>query len=419
MSLRLVTRFWSIPSLAALVPMLGCPAPAHEGDVATETEAHGTSMGTTVGTTMVAGSTSASEESTGRPDPSTSTGSMGTSTTSDASSTSGLDTSTSTTGDQTSSTDSTGEPADEPPPVPAGLVVYVTGNADDADVDPSGPGLVLMGGGSDVDEAFMWWGDYIEGGDVVVIRTSGADGYNDYLYDFGNADSVETMLVTAGFADDPYVSWTIAHAEAVWLAGGDQAAYLQAWMGTGVQQSIQDAWDRGAVVGGTSAGLAVLGQFMFAAYNDTVYSYEALEDPYNFYMTMEQGFLALPMLEGIITDSHFFERDRMGRLIGFLARIHADGWATTATGVGVDEATAVVVGPDGTGTVIGAGHAYVMLGDHPPQTCMAGVPLEYDALEVHALSVGDTITFPGALTMVPGDPIAASGGVTIPANPYL
>lgn len=313
----------------------------------------------------------------------------------------------------------TGEPDEPRPPAPAGMSLWITGNPEDADVDPTGPGVVLMGGGPDVDEAFAWWGDHIAGGDVVVIRTSGADGYNDYLFGFGNADSVETMLVTAEFADDPYVRWTLRHAEAIFLAGGDQATYLEGWMGTGVQSGIHEAWDRGAVVGGTSAGLAVLGPFVYAAYNDSVYSYEALEDPYNYYMTMEQGFLALSLLDGVITDSHFGERDRMGRLIGFLARIHADGWARSAIGIGVDEDTAVVVGPDGAGTVIGSGHVYVVHALQPPQTCEAGVPLAYDGLEYFALSAGDTLAFPGAQPQIPGEPIAAASGVTIPADPYL
>lgn len=313
--------------------------------------------------------------------------------------------------------DSSGEPDDPVPPLPAGLVVYITGDPEDADVEPTGPGLVLMGGGADVDEAFTWWGDYIAGGDVVVLRTSGADGYNDYLYGFG-ADSVETIMLSAAYANDPYVIWKLRHAEAIWIAGGDQATYLSAWKDTEVEAAVEHAWGRGAVVGGTSAGLAVLGQFMFAAYNDTVYSYEALEDPYNQYMTMEQGFLALPLLAGIITDSHFGERDRMGRLIGFLARIITDGWAPAATGIGVDEATAVVVGPDGIGTVIGAGYVYVMHAEQPPQTCMPGVPLEYDGLVYYTLSPGDTLTLPGAVVAGAGAPIAASGGVTIPADPY-
>jgi hypothetical protein len=65
---------------------------------------------------------------------------------------------------------------------PAGLVHYVTGSDANADVTPTGPGLILMGGGTDVDAAFQWWKPRISGGDVVVLRASGADGYNDYLY---------------------------------------------------------------------------------------------------------------------------------------------------------------------------------------------------------------------------------------------
>ncbi len=312
-----------------------------------------------------------------------------------------------------------GDPADPKPPVPEGLVHFITGNEDDADVEPTGPGLILMGGGPEVDEAYQWWGDYIAGGDVVVIRTSGSDGYNDYLYDFGNADSVETMLVdTDRLAQDPYVSWTLRHAEAIWMAGGDQSTYLGTWMDTPVEDAIEESWGRGAVVGGTSAGLAVLGEFMFAAYNDTVYSYEALEDPYNQYMTMEQGFLEIPMMAGVITDSHFADRDRMGRLVGFLARIHADGWSTDVTGVGVDEQTAVIVGPDGNGSVIGQGSVYVVRADHPAEDCSAGVPLEYSGLELYRLMAGETLSFPGAMSMGMSSPLGASGGVTVPADPY-
>lgn len=385
---------------AALALSLACTGGAGDGG------GESSSGADTGGVTGSGSSTTATT-----PEPSDTTQAPSDTTEAPAGSSSGLaDTGTSTT---------TGEPLDPRPPAPVGMTIYVTGDDEDADVEPAGPGLVLMGGGADVDEAFAWWGELVAGGDVVVIRTSGADGYNDYLYGFGNADSVETMLVTPGFADDPYVSWTLRHAEAIWLAGGDQATYLAGWKDTGVEAAIHEAWDRGAVVGGTSAGLAVLGQFAFAAYNDTVYSYEALEDPYNVYMTLEQGFLALPMLAGVITDSHFFERDRMGRLVGFLARIHADGWATDVVGLGIDEATAVVVGPDGMGTVIGSGNAYVVRADHPPQTCTPGVALEYDGLELHALSPGDTLALPGAVARGPAAPLAASGGVTIPPDPYL
>ena len=67
--------------------------------------------------------------------------------------------------------------------------------------------------------------------------------------------------------------------------------------------------------------MAILGEFVFAALNGTVYSSEALNNPYNFKITVETNFLIIPVLERIITDSHFAQRDRMGRLVVFLARI--------------------------------------------------------------------------------------------------
>lgn len=376
-------------ALALLLTAASCgdDSAAQTGTTSTGATSPGTTPGTTAGTTA---NTSAETAATSSP----------------------------TTGAATDTTTDTGEPHDPKPSPPRSLVHYITGDPEDADVKPTGPALILMGGGADVDQAFAWWGQYLAGGDVVVLRASGADGYNDYLYDFGNASSIETMLVPAELAADPYVLWTLRHAEAIWLPGGDQANYLNFWRGTPIEDELQAAWARGAVLGGTSAGLAVLGEFIYAAYNDSVYSYEALEDPYNDYMTLERDFLQLSPLAGVITDSHFGERDRMGRLIGFLARLHADGWASAAVGIGVDEATAVLIPPDGEGEVIGAGHVYIVRADQPPLLCEPAQFLDYPGLEYHTLAQGDALHFPGAIAEGSASPLAAAGGVTMPADPY-
>ncbi|MEM1033029.1 MAG: hypothetical protein AAGN82_21965 [Myxococcota bacterium] len=111
-----------------------------------------------------------------------------------------------------------------PPTPPADLERYLTGADADADVTPLGPGLIVMGGGADVDSAFRWQRDRVAGGDVVVLRTSGSDGYNGYLFDdIGGVDSVETLLVTTRtLANDPWVAARITGAEAVFMAGGDK-----------------------------------------------------------------------------------------------------------------------------------------------------------------------------------------------------
>ncbi len=308
------------------------------------------------------------------------------------------------------------------PPIekPAGLESHLVGEDADAEVTPLGPAWILMGGGPDVDEAFERWVPLLAGGDVVVLRTSGADGYNDYLFeDIGGVDSVETLLVTtSSLADSDYVADRLSKAEAIFMAGGDQATYVTSWKGTRVESELEAAARRGAVIGGTSAGCAVLGDFAFSALNDTVYSDEALADPYNLYMTMERDFLDFPLLAGVITDTHFAERDRMGRLVAFVARPIADGWATSVVGVGVDEATALFVDAEGEGTVLGGGAVYVLRSSGAPTTCTQGEPLAYDGLELVELHAGDTVALPAGTSTVPAITLSASGGVTIPANAY-
>ena len=306
------------------------------------------------------------------------------------------------------------------PPKPPELTTWMTGNAADAAVKPTGPGLILMGGSTEVDAAFTWWKPYVNGGDVVILRASGSDGYNDYLYtEIGGVDSVETLLVTSvALAESDYVRFAIEHAEGVFIAGGDQGKYMAAWKGTGVETALMTAWSRGAILGGTSAGCDVLGELIFTAANGSVTSAEALADPYNEYMTLDRDFLALPLLKGFITDTHFAQRDRLGRMVGFLGRVLADGWATEARGIGIDEETALVVDKAGQGKVLGNGAVYLLEAKAPPALCAAGKPLEYAGLALRKLGAGATITLPSGATAAPATTLSAAGGALTPANPY-
>ncbi len=305
-----------------------------------------------------------------------------------------------------------------PSPAP-GLQRWIVGDPADR-VTTSHAGLILMGGGTDVDAAFAWQRDRIGGGDVVVLRASGADGYNAYLFDeIGGVDSVETLLVDSReLANEPYVAWALARAEAIFLAGGDQAVYVAAWAGTPVATALSAAWTRGAVLGGTSAGCAVLPQFVYAATAGSVYSDEALADPYDMRMTLVRDVLAVPPLAGVITDTHFGARDRMGRLLAFTARAFADGWSTAPIGLGVDEQTALVVDETGQGVVLGDGTVYALEPQEEPARCAAGTPLMWTDVPLHRLHAGDAIELPSGATTVPAVMLSASGGVLAPADPY-
>ena len=80
-----------------------------------------------------------------------------------------------------------------------GFQAFIVGNPADAQQSPSlSPGLVLMGGGTDVDAAFQWMCQKAGGGDFLVIRTTGTDAYNPYIQQLcPQMDSVETIIITS------------------------------------------------------------------------------------------------------------------------------------------------------------------------------------------------------------------------------
>src|SRR6185503_9962927 len=122
-----------------------------------------------------------------------------------------------------------------------GFQAFIAGNPADAPQSPSlSPGLVLMGGGTDVDAAFQWMCQRAGGGDFVVIRTTGTDAYNPYIQQLcPQMDSVETIIITSVTgANSAYVSSHIQTAEALWIAGGDQSTYVNLWRGTAVQTGV-------------------------------------------------------------------------------------------------------------------------------------------------------------------------------------
>lgn len=263
---------------------------------------------------------------------------------------------------------------------------YLVGNATDVVLPrPASPTLVLMGGGPDVDAAFQWMIRKAGGGNFVVLRATGTDAYNPYIYAMGGLQSVETLVVASrDAASDPFVLARVRGAEAVFIAGGDQSDYLRFWKDTPLETALQDAAGRNIPLGGTSAGLAVLGQFIYSGENKSVTSAQALADPYNRDVTLARDFLSLSPMGRVITDSHLDTRDRMGRLVSFLGRIVKDGWSGTARGIGVDVETALLV-EGNQAQRVGLGEVYFLQTVGLPQVCAPGQPLTYENVGVQRL----------------------------------
>lgn len=268
------------------------------------------------------------------------------------------------------------------------FVSYFTGDTANV-VTQTQPGTVLMGGSTENDSAMVWWLKRSGGGDVVVIRASGSDGYNSYLYsDLGETvNSVETILFNNRDASfDSYVIRRLQEADALWIAGGDQSKYVDYWRDSPVDSLIN--WlimEKKIPIGGTSAGMAILGGCYFSATNGSVTTSEALSDPFNSYMTLGRNdFLQVPFLRKTVTDTHFDNPDRRGRLITFLARLHQDS-LQSYYGIASEEKTAVCVDEFGIAKVFGNSpmtefayfvHANCEV-DSSPEVCQSGVPLTW------------------------------------------
>jgi len=266
-------------------------------------------------------------------------------------------------------------------PAAASYEYSVSGSTTDVD-RPTTPGYLLMGGGTDVDDAMRWLIAHAGGGDILVLRATGTGAYNPYIAGLGSVNSAATLILkTAEAASDAFVLDKVRHAEGLFLAGGDQSDYVKMWKGTPLADAIRAAAARGVPVGGTSAGLAVLGQFVYAALNASAVSATVLADPFDASVTLDRAFLDLPGLEGVLTDSHFVTRDRMGRLVTFLARLIQDGWAADGRGIGIDERTAVLVDASGRATIVGSGAAY-FLRAAAPSACQPRVPLQIAGVSV-------------------------------------
>lgn len=270
-----------------------------------------------------------------------------------------------------------------------GYTSWFLGNAQDAAVNALG-GVCLMGGATEHDEAMRWFLRRANGGDVLVLRASGSDGYQSYFHsELGvPVNSVETIRFDAATAATAtHVHERIQRAEAIWFAGGDQWNYVNFWRGTAIDSLInQGITERNMAIGGTSAGMAILGGHYFTAQNGTITSAAALANPYATNLTVSNApFLRVPFLAGVVTDSHYDSPDRRGRHLVFVARASADS-DTEVRGIACNEYVAVCVDTTGIAQVYGEWpayeeYAYFIQGNclfpEGPESLQPGAPLTW------------------------------------------
>ena len=208
--------------------------------------------------------------------------------------------------------------------------------------------LVLMGGGSEDDEASKLFLEATNGGDIVILRTSGSlTSYPNYFMSTLSPqippNSALTVLTSSPQqASNPAVRCWLNRAEGVWFAGGKQWNYLGEWPEQ-FQLFLHSLEEKNISVGGTSAGAVSLGEAAFDAKNGTITSEGALADPLGNKVSISYPAFYQSELHNTIIDSHFSEREREGRLLVFLARFKQEKNRSTVLGVGLDEGVAIVI----------------------------------------------------------------------------
>jgi cyanophycinase len=270
--------------------------------------------------------------------------------------------------------------------------------------------LILVGGGDKPLAAMQKFVELAGGKDapIVVIPTASGEPDTGQYYidlfrkDHGSTDVVVLEIRNKQHASQPEYVAAAKRARGIFFSGGDQVRILDALAGTPVLEAMREAFAKGAVIGGTSAGTACQSEKMITGEGDfKVIQSQAVE--------IREG-LAL-LRDDVIVDQHFIARQRQNRL--FTVVLEHPGMM----GVGVDEDTAIWVRPDDTFEVIGA--RSVMVFDTKGST-IRRAPREggKDLLGVHDLRVH--IVLPGEVfDLVKREPVVAATASVESPSPRL
>lgn len=246
--------------------------------------------------------------------------------------------------------------------------------------------LLLVGGGSETpgkwsDAPYGWAVEKSENKRVAIIsyETNPSEWLPDYFKSLGALEAKNFSITSTTIANQQQTYDSLVTYDVIFFKGGDQKQYYNMYKNTLTHDAVEFVFSNGGVIGGTSAGEMVLSKVLFTAQNGTVYPDEAIFNPNNQYMTLADDFLNL--IPGYIFDSHFVERARFGRLIGFLGN-----WKLNKNediiGIGVDDKTALCIDTDMMGYAFGTGAANIYKAAPDNEFSLGGVKLLATNLEV-------------------------------------
>ena len=248
--------------------------------------------------------------------------------------------------------------------------------------------LFIIGGGdrdTEMTRQFITLSEKANTGRILVFPMAGgspAESGADMVKELKGlgAKNVEFRILTREEASKPGAAAVLDGVGGVYFTGGDQARVTQALLNTPVHRRLLEIYEAGAVIGGTSAGAAIMSEVMITG--DEVKKPEAGHE----FETIEAGNVittpGLGFIKSAVIDQHFATRKRHNRLISVLAEHPA------LLGIGIDESTAVIVGPDGTFEVVGEKDVLVYDPGRARFTIQPNKAIAVEGLVLHVLLPG-------------------------------
>ncbi|HYG17505.1 MAG TPA: cyanophycinase [Ohtaekwangia sp.] len=223
------------------------------------------------------------------------------------------------------------------------ILFFLSTNAAEAQSKTPKGKLFIIGGGSRPDamvERIIAEAKLREGGYAVILPMSSSE--PDSAVYYASAQFIKKGISQVfGLHFVKGESYTAAkldsirNARLIYISGGDQNRFMEVVRGTEIEKAIHDAYQRGSIVGGTSAGAAVMSKVMITGnelkhpdYESTFRNIEAAN------IETKPG---LGLIQNAIIDQHFVRRSRHNRLISAIIEY------PELTGIGIDEATAILV----------------------------------------------------------------------------
>lgn len=292
--------------------------------------------------------------------------------------------------------------------------------------------ILLIGGAegnkSGEDAATRWFLERAKGGKYLVLRVGGVGSqakwicqhYKDWIH-----SAAELSIDSRDAANNPDAVAYIREADALFIAGGDQNEYQEFWEDTDTEDAINYLInDKKVPVAGTSAGMAILGDYYYSPDHQGVLSSEILDDPfhYNSQTIHCSDFISVPYLRRVITDTHLDRMDRnnpetrYGRILGLLARLlYGSNDPLSHRAIGLEEGAFVAIDEHGIAQVFGNGtqigqDAYFLQPQAMPEQLEPGWPLIWnnDSKAVKVYRISGTPAGSGSFNL--NDWSTASGG---------